>query len=238
MTIRWFLPALFLLLAACEPGSASSDAAAEQAVAIDSSLLRFEGEVQAYEAADRSSRPVSGLVLFVGSSSLRLWTDVAGDLKPLPVLNRGFGGSTFRELNHYFDRLVTPYRPRFVVVYEGDNDIVDPETSPEEVLAELERFGELMEQKVPYARWYMLAVKPSPSRRSLLPKALETNRLFREYCETNPKAEYLDVFSPMLTADGRIRGELFGPDSLHMNDKGYEVWKNVMLDSLLAAYGR
>ena len=238
MTLRWIFPVLFLAISACQPSAPSSEAAAGTAPAIDSTLLRFEGEIQAYETADRSRRPVSGLVLFVGSSSLRLWTDMAGDLKPLPVLNRGFGGSTFRELNHYFDRLVTPYRPRFVVVYEGDNDIVDPETSPEEVLAELERFGELMEQKVPYARWYMLAVKPSPSRRAILPKAMETNRLIREYCERNPKAGYFDIFTPMLTPEGGIRGELFGPDSLHMNDQGYEVWKQVMLDSLLAAYGR
>ncbi|MDP5170048.1 MAG: GDSL-type esterase/lipase family protein [Bacteroidia bacterium] len=239
-----FLYLLLLSTWACTPSSsetesqATADAQPEQVQEIDSTLIRFEAEVLKFEQSDKVKRPVKGVCLFTGSSSVRLWRDLEGDVKPLPVINRGFGGSTFRELNHYFDRLVVPYRPKLVVVYEGDNDLVDGQTSPEEILAQLDLFRRQADDKIPYAKLFMLAIKPSPSRRVLLDKVEETNALFRAYCDTSERVTYLDIFSPMMLPDGRIDGSLFGGDSLHMNDKGYQVWADVIVEPLLEAYAK
>src|SRR6266550_2177708 len=86
-------------------------------------LDRYESEITAFEAADRATPPAPGGIVFVGSSSFRRWTSLAADFPGLPVLNRGFGGSTLREVNHYARRIVLPYRPRLIVLYAGDNEI-------------------------------------------------------------------------------------------------------------------
>jgi hypothetical protein len=39
---------------------------------------------------------------------------------------------------------------------------------------------------------------------------------------------YIDVFTPMLTKDGKPRPELFVEDRLHMNRQGYELWKSII----------
>ncbi len=241
-----FFPLFFLsslLLWGCNNSTSPSSAASTQnteviETVVDSSLIQHEAEVVAYEEEDRVQRPVTGICLFTGSSSVRLWQKLRVDLQPLPVLNRGFGGSTFRELNHYFDRLVLPYRPKMVVVYEGDNDIVDPDTSPEDVLQELHEFRLKRDRQLPKMPIYMMAVKPSPSRRVLLDKARETNNLFIAYCDTASNVYYLDVFSPIMKPDGTINGAFFGPDSLHMNQAGYDAWAEEILEPLLEAYGK
>lgn len=217
--------------------SAGTETAATEVV-VDSFLIRHEATILAYEEEDRIQRPVTGLCLFTGSSSVRLWKKMKFDLRPLPVINRGFGGSTFRELNYYFDRLVLPYRPKMVVLYEGDNDIVDPDTSPEDVLKELHAFRVKRDKQLPTMHIYMMAVKPSPSRRVLLDKARETNNLFIAYCDTASNVSYLDMFSPIMKDDGTINGAFFGPDSLHMNQSGYNAWAEAILDTLLVAYGK
>lgn len=239
--VTLFLLAGLIVCGCNDSATQSSDSSTQEletATVVDSFLIRHEAEVLAYEQEDRRQRPVTGICLFTGSSSVRLWQKIRVDLQPLPVLNRGFGGSTFRELNHYFDRLVLPYRPKMVVVYEGDNDIVDPDTSPEDVLHELHEFRLKRDQQLPSTHIYMMAVKPSPSRRVLLEKARETNQLITAYCDTASNVSYLDVFSPIMKSDGTINGAFFGPDSLHMNQAGYDAWAEEILEPLLAAYAK
>lgn len=243
MKYIFYTLALAFLLISCEESSDPSETVADIKTEsieseVDSFLFKLEPEILAYEAEDKTARLVTGVCLFTGSSSLRLWQKMRFDLRPLPVLNRGFGGSTFRELNYYFDRLVLPYRPRMVVLYEGDNDIVDPDTSPEDVLKELHTFRLKRDKQLPSMHIYMMAVKPSPSRRVLLDKAKETNALFQAYCDTASNVSYLDVFSPIMTQSGDINGAFFGPDSLHMNQAGYDAWADAILDTLLAAYAK
>jgi len=39
---------------------------------------------------------------------------------------------------------------------------------------------------------------------------------------------HIDVFTAMLGADSKPRAELFGPDELHLNREGYDLWKAVI----------
>jgi lysophospholipase L1-like esterase len=187
-------------------------------------LERFEPEIRAFEAADRASMPAPGGIVFFGSSSIRRWTSLTADFPGLPVLNRGFGGSTFPEANHYVVRAVLRYRPRMVVLYEGDNDITVGR-SPQQVLADYRQFVRLVRDSLPTARIVFIAIKPSPSRWKLADLQREANRLVREVVATDTLLSYVDVVQPMLGANGRPLPALFVADSLHMTPAGYAVWR-------------
>jgi lysophospholipase L1-like esterase len=184
----------------------------------------FESEIRAFEAADRVSPPAKGGIVFVGSSSFRLWPNLAADFRGVPVINRGFGGSTLPDVNRYVRRIVLPYRPRMVVLYAGDNDLNAGRT-PLQVLADYGAFVALVRQQLPSARFVFVSIKPSPSRWGIVDKVREANRLIREEIARDPMQTYVDVFTPMLGATGYPRAELFVSDSLHMTPVGYTIWR-------------
>jgi lysophospholipase L1-like esterase len=187
-------------------------------------LERYETAIRAFETADRASMPAPGGIVFVGSSSIRLWTSLAADFPGLPVLNRGFGGSTFPEANHYLGRAVLRYRPRTVVVYEGDNDIALGR-SPRQVLADYREFVRRVRDSLPRTRVVFIGIKPSPSRWKLVELQREANRLVRDVVATDTLLSYVDVFEPMLGANGRPQPAFFVGDSLHMTPAGYALWR-------------
>jgi lysophospholipase L1-like esterase len=188
---------------------------------------RFEADIRALEAADRASPPPLGGVVFVGSSSIKNWTDVAADFPDLPVLNRGFGGSTLADVVYYADRIVLPYHPRLVVLYAGDNDLVEGRR-PERVLGDYRAFVARLRSAYPAARLVYVSIKPSPSRRSYIDRMRETNRRIQAETSRDSLQAYVDVFTPMLDATGQPRPELFLADSLHMTRAGYLLWRGLL----------
>jgi lysophospholipase L1-like esterase len=188
---------------------------------------RFEPEIRAFEAADRAHPPPRGGVVFVGSSSIKNWTDAAADFPGIPVLNRGFGGATLADVVHYMDRIVLPYHPRLVVLYAGDNDLT-LERTPARLLGDYQAFVARLRSALPAARIVFVSIKPSPSRRAYLDRAQETNQLIRTAIARDSLQAYVDVFTRMLGANGQPRPELFGPDSLHMTRAGYLLWRRLL----------
>ncbi len=188
---------------------------------------KWAKELGAFDVADAKAPPPPGGMLFVGSSSFRLWTNVASAFPERRVINRGFGGSQMHELLALSDRLVIPYAAAEIFVYEGDNDLAK-DKAPAQIATEFREFARRIHQRQPAARIYFVAIKPSPSRANLLPQAKETNRLIAEYCAGNSWLKFIDVFAPMLDAAGQPRPELFGPDRLHMNGTGYDLWTRVI----------
>jgi lysophospholipase L1-like esterase len=187
----------------------------------------FEPEIRAFEAADRSNRPVPGGVVFVGSSSIKNWTNVAADFPGVSLLNRGFGGSTLVDVVYYEDRVVLSYRPRLVVLYAGDNDLAQGRT-PEQVLGDYRAFVRRLRSVLPRTRLVYVSIKPSPSRRPFMASARETNQRIRADIAKDSLTAYVDVFTPMLNAAGQPRPELFVADSLHMNRAGYLLWRALL----------
>jgi lysophospholipase L1-like esterase len=202
--------------AATQPAPATAQAALR--------LDRYEAEIRAFETADRSLLPAPGGIVFVGSSSIRLWRSLAADFAGLPVLNRGFGGSTLPEVNHYLPRAVLKYRPRTIVLYAGDNDIAIGRT-PQQVAADYRTFVRLVRDSLPSARIVFIGIKPSPSRWRLIDRQREANRLVREIVATDSLQTFVDVIPPMLGENGHPRPQLFVADSLHMTPAGYVVWR-------------
>ncbi|WP_342250662.1 SGNH/GDSL hydrolase family protein [Sphingomonas sp. OTU376] len=184
----------------------------------------FAAEIAAFEARDAVARPAKGGVLFLGSSSIRMWTDLAKDFPGHNVINRGFGGSTIPDSVRYVDRIVTPYAPKTVVFYAGDNDLEAGHT-PDEVFADFQALVARIRAKLPGTRILFLSIKPSISRWRLIDGIRATNALVREYTATDPLLGYVDIVPQMLGPDGRPRPELFLGDGLHMTRTGYDIWR-------------
>ena len=194
-------------------------------IAVDTSAEpnRWEASIERFEAADAEAKPPRDAALFVGSSSIVFWAGLADDMQPLPVINRGFGGSTMRDLNHFRDRIVAPYAPKLVVVYEGDNDI-GVGRSPEVILAEFDDFIAYVRATLPDADICFLAIKPSLARAHLWSTMATTNRALEARAASADDLCYIDIATPMLKDDGTAEPSLFVDDGLHMNEKGYAIW--------------
>ena len=189
---------------------------------------QWEDSIAAFAAADRQQAPQPGGVVFVGSSSIRLWRDLKTQLHAKrSIINRGFGGAKLSDCTKYVDRVVLPYKPRLVVVYAGDNDLAAGR-EPKDVLKEFVRFVARVRQALPETPIHYISIKPSPARAFLLPKVRETNNLIRQFASEGGNLEFIDVFTPMLDADGKPRPELFQTDRLHLNAAGYELWATII----------
>ena len=189
---------------------------------------RWQTSLDAFAAEDRARAPRPGGVLFVGSSSIRLWDGLESAFSSEPtIVKRGFGGSRLSDCAQHLDRLVLPYRPRLIVLYAGDNDLAEGAT-PEQVLASFQAFVDGVRETLPDTRIAYLSIKPSPLRSALLLQARAANALISARVRQGDNLDFIDVFSPMLDADGQPRRELFGTDALHLNAQGYGLWKSVI----------
>ena len=199
---------------------------------IDPAFSAWRSDLDGFASADKLRRPEQGGVLFVGSSTIRLWRNLAQDFRQQPVIiNRGFGGSTLAACNFFAKELVVQYRPAQVLVYAGDNDLAIGR-SPQDVLDSFKRFSETVRGELPGARISFISIKPSPSRKGLLLAIQQTNRLIAGYLEKLPNSQYIDTHTAMLTAKGDPRPELFQADMLHLNDAGYALWQGIIAPHL------
>jgi lysophospholipase L1-like esterase len=222
--------AILLLVSACtrtEPAPTHGAHSAAQTANPETNPTRFEGDIRTFEAADRAKPPPLGGIVFVGSSSIKNWSNVAADFPGLPVLNRGFGGSTLADVVYYADRIVIPYHPRLVVLYAGDNDLTLGRT-PAQLLDDYRAFVARLHSAQPATRVVYVSIKPSPSRRVYIDRAREANRRIEAEIASDSLQTYVDVFTPMLGPTGQPRPELFLADSLHMTRAGYHLWRAVL----------
>lgn len=201
----------------------SDERADVQRVMPDLDLDRFEDQIIAFEKKDMVSRYPKDIALFVGSSSIRAWTSLETDMSPHPVLNRGFGGSTLPEVNHYFDRLVATYNPKQIFLYCGENDLAMTFTVEETVNAFIEFIGHCKE-KLPNTDIVFLSMKPSPSRWHLWDKYVEANAQIKNITVLSNQLHYVDVGESMLTEANLPDESIFIDDMLHMKPEGYVRW--------------
>jgi len=191
----------------------------------------FESDIEAFEAADRANPPPKDAVLFIGSSSIRMWKSLAEDFPGMTVINRGFGGSTIPDSIRYAGRIVVPYHPRRIVLYAGDNDIALGAT-PERIAADFRQFVERVRRDLPDVPIDFISIKPSLARWRLVEKMKQANALVQAYAKRATGIGYIDVFTPMLGEDGLPRRDLFLEDGLHLNKKGYQLWTGIVRERL------
>jgi len=211
---RFFLCGLLAFSVVCAGGATNQ-------------FSKWEAEIQKFEEADRKQMPPTNAVLFVGSSSIRLWTNLAEAFPNVQTIRRGFGGSQTADLAHFADRLVLKYKPRHVLVYEGDNDLAAGK-SPEEVVSDFKELVAKIHAELPKTKISFISIKPSPSREKIRDKAAATNAAIKKLTKWNPRLEYIDIWNPMLGPDGKPMPDIFVADKLHLNGKGYDIWAKVI----------
>jgi lysophospholipase L1-like esterase len=196
----------------------------------DPAAGKWDKEFAALEAKDKQSFPPKNGIVFVGSSSIRLW-DLKKSFPELPAVNRGFGGSQLSDSVEHFDRLVLRHQPKIVVLYAGDNDIAGKK-SPQQVAADFAAFQKKLRAALPECKLIFISIKPSVARAKLLDKQREANELIRKRSSNDILCTFLDVEKPMQGTDGQVRPDLFLKDGLHLNDAGYKIWNELLLPLL------
>jgi lysophospholipase L1-like esterase len=198
----------------------------------------WEPAIRRFEEQDKVNPPKPGVIVFTGSSSIRFWDSLVSDMKPLDVINRGFGGSEFSDLDMYTQRIVIAYRPSAVVVYEGDNDLAEgsPKT-PEMVAGDFRKFVQMVHGAQPDTWIYIMSIKPSKLRWNQWPNMKAANKMMQEYAATQPHVQYIDIATPMFDASGNLPGDLFKPDGLHPTPKLYGMWTAQIKPILLQRFG-
>lgn len=195
--------------------------------------LLFEAEIRAFERLDSIEKPAKGQILLYGSSTMRLWKTYQADLNGYAVVNRGFGGSQMSDAVYYFDRVVLPLAPSWILLYEGDNDISNGRKTPEQVLEDFRQFIALVEQKLPDTKVAIFTLRPSIAREHLMPQQRKLNRMFKKHCRKHRKnAFFVDAYKLLLGSDGRPNPEYLDADTLHLNAKGYALWAQITRDFL------
>ena len=193
----------------------------------------FWNDIQTFKKQDSVSFPPRNAILLIGSSSFTKWTDVQDYFPGYTIVNRGFGGSTLLDEIFYVNDIVFPYQPKQIIIYCGENDLASSDTVTAAMVSD--RFKQLFQMirnktEAPIA---YISMKPSPSRRHLFPKMREGNQLIKDFLATQKNTAFIDVHQKMLNAVGEPMPEIFLDDSLHMNAKGYAIWKKEMEPYLL-----
>ena len=158
-----------------------------------------------------------------------MWTDLETDFPDKNVLNRGFGGSTMRDLLYFADQVIIPYNPKTIFIYEGDNDLGFANGTPQQVLASADSLLTIIRAKLPKSvKIYFISPKPSIARWHLKEQYIDLNKKFKTWTKSKKNVYFIDVWPAMLNADGSIKKELFIEDGLHMNRKGYDIWRDII----------
>jgi lysophospholipase L1-like esterase len=189
--------------------------------------LRFEGEVETIQKKYDTVFDVSQeTIVFTGSSSVRIWQDLQDRFPDHQIVNTGFGGSQASDLSYYMYDLILRFNPKKVFIYEGDNDIF-AKKKPNTIRKDLQQIMGGIQRNDSTTQIVIIAAKPSIARWKLKRKYKRLNRKLERLADDDPSVEYADVWDPMLD-DRKVKQDIFIEDGLHMNDKGYDIWYNVL----------
>jgi lysophospholipase L1-like esterase len=221
------LVATFLLMTVtvtlAAPDKAATDKAASGKAAGKDPSQKWEKNIAAFEAADKTQAPPQGAVLFIGASGITRWKTLQADFPEQKVINRGFGGSQLIDSVYYADRVIIPYKPRLIVLQAGGNDLKAGKTA-EQVYADFKAFAEKVHANLPQTRICYLCIPPSVARWEMADVQKKTNHMIKDYITAGSNMAYIDLWPVVLGSDGKPRPELFVEDHLHPNAEGYKVW--------------
>ena len=203
-------------------------------VCTTASAQPFANEIAAFKKQDSISFPPAKAILFVGSSSFRMWDDVQEDFPGYTIINRGFGGSAFPDVILYANDIILPYKPKQIVIYCGENDFAGNDSlNAEEVTKRFIELFTIIRKRFKKVHIAYVSMKPSPSRKKLLVKFEAANMMIKQFLEKKKRADYIDVYHAMLLGDRAPITDIFLDDKLHMNAKGYAIWQKIIQPYLI-----
>jgi lysophospholipase L1-like esterase len=194
---------------------------------------KWEKDIAAFEMSDKTNPPPKNCIVFVGSSSIRLWKTLAADFPGYPVVNRGFGGSQLADSVNFAERIILPYQPKQVVIFAGGNDL-NEKKSPELVYGDFVALVRKIQEALPKTRIAYISISPTPKRWSQLENIKKLNSLIETYCQ-NPShnVDFINTFPKMLGSDGKPKPDIYAEDQLHLNTNGYAIWKAMIKPYLI-----
>ena len=196
---------------------------------------RYQADIDKFIRADSASMPPANGIEFVGSSIIRLWSTLGEQMAPLPAYNRGFGGSRTPDVLYYMDRIVLPYRPRFVVYYCGSNDVSAGENA-DAIVGRVQEFHQRLLRELPATRMFFVSVLHAPEKRRKWAVVDSVNAQMRRYAAAATNIEYIDINPPLLDLKGEVQGALYLPDSLHYRPEAYVRFTEVIKPVLMRAW--
>ena len=183
---------------------------------------RWEKDIAAFEASDKTNPPPKGAILFIGSSTIVRWKTLAQDFPDHRIINRGFGGNHICDSTHFAERMIFPYAPKAIFLRAGGNDI-NSGKSPEQVFGDFKEFVAKIRQKLPDTEIFFIGLAPSVARWKNVEKEKSLNAMIEKFSKENDRVRYVDTYSMTLGPDGQPRPELFVADQLHFNAEGYKL---------------
>jgi lysophospholipase L1-like esterase len=195
--------------------------------------IPFYNDIQAFKKEDSLKTPIKNSVLFIGSSSFTKWTHLQQDFPSIPILNRAFGGSTLLDVIRFQNEVIFKYQARKIVIYCGENDLASSENiTATEVFNRFKTLYTNIKKQYPKVPIVYVSIKPSLSRWKMKERQIETNTLIEAFINKKRNIVFVNVWDKMLDENGNPKADIFSPDRLHMNEKGYQIWIDALKDKL------
>jgi lysophospholipase L1-like esterase/dienelactone hydrolase len=197
-------------------------------------VLKWEDDIQAIEKRDAATKSAKKSYLFIGSSYIRLWTNLKEDIHQKNVINHGFGGSKLSDVAYYIDRLIANQNNlKGIVIYVG-NDITGSnlDKTPEQDLQLVKYITQKIRMVYPKTPIYWCEISPSEKRWAVWNKIQEANQLIKSYCSTENNLHFIESSASFLNENGTPKTELYRDDKLHYNIDGYKVWGGIIKKKL------
>lgn len=200
-------------------------------------IERWEKEIVKLEARNQSEQYPSDAILFLGSSSIRRWDEIAVDMSPYRAIQRGYGGAKYSDVAVFAERLIHPHQYRALVMFVGNDVSGKPaDHTPDQVEQLVRHIVAVSHAHQSDAPVLIIEVTPTEKRFEVWPKIREVNARLREIALTTPNTYFVATAGDYLDRDGNPRNELFVEDRLHLNRDGYQRWSTLIrrrLDDVL-----
>lgn len=193
----------------------------------------YSDEIRAIKTFEKIYKIPKNPIVFVGSSSIRLWQNIEKKFDKYKVINKGLGGAQVKDIIQYADQLIFDYDPSQIVLYIGENDLKYPVNTADSIFENTKKLITLIRKKLPEIPLVYISIKPSPANDLYKDKMIQTNKLMKKYIESQLNMTFVDIYKDMLTSKGNYRYELFASDKLHMKPEGYRIWQRILKPYLL-----
>jgi hypothetical protein len=201
--------------------------------------LEWEQDITNLESLDRTESHPADSILFIGSSSFRLWDTIARDIAPYHPIRRAYGGAKFSDLAVFARRLIAPHRFRALVIFVA-NDVTGSanDASPEQVATWFSHIVEVTRTLRPAVPIFCLAITPTPARWEAWPQIHKVNNALAQACAAHHDVHFIPTARAYLDEHGQPHSDLFQEDRLHLNQLGYRLWSAIILSHLDARFAR
>ena len=193
----------------------------------------WENDIKKFEQLDKSHKYPTDAILFAGSSSIRLWTSLEQDMLPYEVIQRGYGGAKLSDFAVYAGRIFDPHPCKAIVIFIA-NDITGTvqDKTPKDVASLFNNVLNTIRKEHPVTPVFWIETTPTASRWKVWPEIQKANSLIKEICDKKKNTYFIKTDFAFLNEKGLPKDELFRDDKLHLTEKGYAVWTEIIKKEL------